>query len=203
MREYHAQLCNGEVPEPAAVHLICHSNRGKSFEFGEQLRWEDLVAWFSGPRTHFLLNSCFSYNNKASRMATCERPPASILAWRREVYSDDALEVTRAFYEELCRPNGHDARLAVRVRERLSSTGLLCLAETTANQPPQRTRPFRDAAWAWTSEAGPSAGKAAASSSTRQPPARGSKRQLDGGRARGSELHAAEPDAEVNLNNCE
>ena len=91
---------------------------------------------------------------EADDATKCPRPPASVLAWRPTVYSDDALLVAKAYYGELTKPDGHRGSLATRVMNHTSLQGVKMLVKTTKDEPPERspTKLLTQGLWAWPSE---------------------------------------------------
>uniref|UniRef100_A0A7S3AGB9 Uncharacterized protein n=1 Tax=Haptolina ericina TaxID=156174 RepID=A0A7S3AGB9_9EUKA len=115
-RQYHAELLNGAAM-PAVVHIISHGNVSGNFFLDEEsdadgVKWKEIVDMFSSAGTHFVLNSCNGWQRKASAMAQLPVPPASITCWRSSPQNPECIELTRCFFEILCRPGGHSSQIA-------------------------------------------------------------------------------------------
>ena len=101
---------------PAVVHLICHADESTTFEFDEDVSFNEITSLFCTAGTHLLLNCCNGWQQKASQATQMKQPPASVIAWQSQPENHMCITLTEVYYEHLCRPGGHAPTLAAAVR---------------------------------------------------------------------------------------
>jgi hypothetical protein len=114
-RSRHQIYVEEQHPMPAVVHLICHADKSTTFEFDEDVKFDEITTLFCTAGTHCLLNCCNGWQYKASQVMNMRQPPASIISWRIQPENRMCIALTEVYYDLLCRPDGHAPTLAENV----------------------------------------------------------------------------------------
>lgn len=168
IKVYANKIVEQELRTPEVVHVISHSNKdeGVFSGFDRGPLGIRLLSELVGPNTHVLFTCCFGVQNKGEVLAgiagghraEMAGRPASIFAFKSQIRDDDAIAVTKMFYEEWIKmlddknPHSERTTLAQSVFARGKREKLLLWEGRGINA--RQTRNFVNAAWCWPPPAG-------------------------------------------------
>jgi hypothetical protein len=167
IEHYANKICDSELPTPAVVHVISHSNQHEDFFSGFDKGPLDvrLVSELVGPNTHVLLTCCFGMQKKGNFLAQGSGTrmagrPASIFAFKSIVCDEDAIAVTKLFYQEFEKHiiAKEPTPLAKLVFDRGKREKLMFWEGCGIHAEQTQTRKFENAAWCWPPPEVPRAG---------------------------------------------
>lgn len=100
--KYVDEISNSELNLPTIVHIISHGNKGSSSFEGEETLRLDTVSRLLGPATHLLITCCYGWQKKGAHFTDAKSKPASIFCFKTAICENDAIAITKHYYDVWC-----------------------------------------------------------------------------------------------------